>query len=252
MHMHDSLTGNVVLVTGASSGIGRATCRELARQGADVILVARNEQGLRETASSMPPERCLTLAADLRVAEDLPDLIERGARWRGRIDGFVHCAGVGGRARLRDTTTAFMMERMQVNCLAFVELMRCLTRRKSKSQPLRAVVVSSFASLGHDRYFTAYAASKAALEAAAKTLAAELMSRNTRVNIIRPAFVDTPMISDPADPLGDFRARLEESGVQPLGLIPPEQVAQLAAYLLSPASSRVTGAVFPVNAGMPC
>ena len=250
MSEHDPLAGKVVLVTGASSGIGRATCRELARQGADVILVARNMQGMRETASAMPEAHTLTLAADLRVTDTLPALVERGLEWRGRIDGLVHCAGIGGRARLRDTTTALMTEHMRVHCFAFVELMRCLARRKSKARPLEAVVVSSFASLGQDKYFTAYAASKAALEAAARTLAAELMPRNTRVNIIRPAFVDTPMVSDPADPLGDFRARLEESGVQPLGLIPPEQVARLAAYLLSPAASRITGAIFPINAGM--
>lgn len=250
--MHDSLTGKVVLVTGASSGIGRAVCRELARQGADVILVARNTQGMQETVSTMPEAHTLRLAADLRSTEALPELLDTAWQWRGHIDGLVYCAGIGGRARLRDTTTAFMAERMIINCFAFVEMMRCLVRLKKNTQPLQSVAISSLASLGHDKYFTAYAASKAALEAAAKTLAMELIFKNTLVNLIRPAFVDTPMVSDPLDPLGDFRSRLEQSGVQPLGLIPPEQVARMAAYLMSPAASRITGAIIPINAGIPC
>lgn len=250
--MDSPLHQKTILVTGASSGIGRATCRELASQGADVILLARNEDGMRETMSAMPDEQCLALVADLRDLPTLPSILQQAWDWKGQIDGCVYCAGVGGRARLRDTSTAFMAERMHVNCFAFVETIRILVKLKKKVQPLQVVAISSFAALGHDKYFAAYAASKAALEAAAKTLAVELSSRNTLINIIRAAFVDTPMISGTADPLGDFAARLEESGYQPLGLIRPEEIAQMAAYLMSRAAVHISGAVFPVNAGVPC
>jgi NAD(P)-dependent dehydrogenase (short-subunit alcohol dehydrogenase family) len=250
--MDTPLDQKIILVTGASSGIGRATCRELARRGAFVILSARNEQGIRATMSTMPAKKCLPLVADLREPAALSGLLEQAWDRQGRIDGCVHCAGVGGRARLRDTGPDFMAERMLVNCFAFVEIARCLVQLKKKEQPLRLTALSSFAGLGRDKYFVAYAASKAALEAAAKTLAVELVSRNTAVNIIRPAFVDTPMISGTADPLGDFAVRLEESGYQPLGLIPPEEVAQMAAYLMGPAAAHISGAIFSINAGVPC
>lgn len=249
MNMDNFLMGKVVLVTGASSGIGRTACRELVQQGADVILVARNREGMEETASLMPEAHSLILTADLRDTDALPDLIAKGWQWRGHIDGLVHCAGIGGRARLRDTTTAFMAERMQVHCFAFVEMMRCLVRLKKKAQWLQSVVISSLSSIGTYKYMTAYSASKAALEIAAKSLAVELISKNTLINIIRPAFVDTPMN---IEPLGDLYTRLEESGTQPLGVIPPDHVAQMIAYLMSPAASRITGAIFPINAGMLC
>lgn len=250
--MDSPLYRKTILVTGASSGIGRASCRELAARGASVILLARNETGMRETMSAMGEEQCLPLVADLRDLAALPNILQQAWDWRGHIDGCVYCAGMGGRARLRDTSAAFMAELMLVNCFAFVETIRVLAKLKKKAQPLHVAAMSSFAALGRDKYFVAYAASKAALEAAAKTLAVELSSKNTLINIIRAAFVNTPMISGAADPLGDFPERLEESGYQPLGLIQPEEVAQMAAYLMSPAAAHISGAIFPINAGVPC
>lgn len=242
----------VVLVTGASSGIGRAVCRELAGRGASVILLARNEAGLKETMAAMPAENCLPLTVDLRDLAGLPAVLERAWNWRGGIDGFVYCAGVGGRALLRDTNPDFMARLMQVNCFAFVEMMRLLVKCKKKTQPLRVVALSSLAALGRDKHFTAYAASKAALEAAAKTLAVELLPKNVTINLIRPAFVNTPMVCGPGDPLGDFAARLEESGYQPMGLLAPEEVASMAAYLLGPGAAHISGATFSINAGAAC
>ena len=207
---------------------------------------------MKETISTMPEGRCLPLVVDLREFAALPSVLEQARDWRGHIDGCVYCAGIVGRARLRDTSPEFMAERMQVNRFSFVETVRILVKLKKKTQPLQVAAISSFAALGHDKYLIAYAASKAALEAAAKTMAAELISRNTAVNIIRAAFVNTPMISGAGDPLGDFTTRLEESGYQPLGVIPPEEVALMAAYLMSSAAAHISGAVFPINAGVPC
>lgn len=246
------MTHEVVLVTGASSGIGRAVCRELARQGASIILVARNEAGMRETMSAMPAENCLPLVADLRDLAGLPAVLEKAWNWQGHIDACVYCAGVGGRVRLSHTDPALMMDLMVVNCFAFVEIMRLLVKRKKKAQPLRAVAVSSLAALGRDRQVVAYTASKAALEAAAKSLAVELLPKNVTINVIRPAFVNTPMISGPSDVLGDFVARLEESGYQPMGLIEPEEIASMAAYLIGEKAIHISGSVFSIKAGVAC
>lgn len=252
MQMERHLENKTILVTGASSGIGRATCRELGAQGAHVILAGRNKQGLRDTMSEMPQEKCLPVSADLGDISAIHSMLQTVWAWRGQIDGCVFCAGIGGRARLRDTSVEYMAERMLVNCFSFVELMRILAKLKKKDQLLQVVAISSFAALGHDKYFTAYSASKAALEASAKTLAVELASRRTLINIIRPAYVDTPMISAEADPLGDFAQRLKESGYQPLGIISPWEIAKMAAFLVSPAAIHISGAIFPINAGVAC
>ncbi len=243
------LDQKVIFVTGASSGIGRATCLELARQGASVILLARHEEGLAETASLIPPERRLILPADMRDLATLPAVVEKAWQWQGRIDGLVYCVGAGGYRRLRDTTPDFMADLMQVNCFAFVEMLRWIMKLKKKVQPLRVAAISSFACLGHDKYYLAYAASKAALETAAKTLAVELLSRNTTINIIRPTFVDTPLV---LNPLGDLAERIKENGYQPMGLIPPEEIAQMAAFLMGATTAHMTGTVIPINAGTPC
>ena len=250
--MMQSLDQKVVLVTGASSGIGRATCRELAKRGAFVILLARREAGMRETMCTMPEGQGLPIKTDLRDLASLPAIVEQARSWKGRIDGFVHCAGAGARARLRDVTPESMHRCMQVNVYSFVEIVRVLMRLKKKTEPLQIAAISSLAAEGHDKQLLAYGAAKAALEAAAKIMAVELVSRSTLVNLIRPAFVNTPMNTGADATLGDFAARLQESGYQPLGIIPPEEVAQMAAYLMSPAATHISGMVFSLNGGVPC
>lgn len=233
------------LVTGASSGIGRAVVRSLAAVDANIILLARNIAGMQETISGLRPGKQLILPIDLSKLESIEAQIENAVAWKGSLQGIAYCAGIGGRARLRDTDIQFMQARMTINCFAFVELVRCVTRLKKKADPLRVIAISSLASLGHHRYMTAYSASKAALEASAKTMAVELARRNTRVNLIRPAYVNTPMIEDP---LGNIKDLIKEED-QPLGIISPEEVANMALFLLGPASDHINGAVFELNAG---
>lgn len=247
--MDQTFYNRTYFVTGASSGIGRAICHALAVSGAKIILLGRNEDRLRETMGSINASRCLPLIHDLCNLDGIEAVAKAASEWTGGIDGLVYCAGIGGRARLRDTTPEFMRSLMTVNCFAFVELVRCLARLKKKADPFRALAISSLAALGHDRYFTAYTASKAALEGAARAMATELESRNTRVNIIRCAFVDTPMLNDP---LGDFRERLKESGYQPLGLVDPAEVAAMALFLLGKDADKINGVVFNINAGASC
>lgn len=247
--MQANLASKTILVTGASSGIGRITCRYLAKEGASVILVARNEQGLTETASLIADSQQCVIPADISDLESIATLVQKGVAWKGKIDGIIHCAGTHICSRLRDTTPKIMADMMSVNCYAFVEMLRCLMKAKKKDEPLHAAAISSFASLGHDKYYIAYAASKAALEAAAKTMAVELVSRNVRINIIRPTFVDTSQLFSP---FGSLEERLKETGYQPLGFIPAEDIAAMAAYLMSERAAHMTGVVIPINAGTPC
>lgn len=248
--MSAGFDGRAFLVTGASSGIGRAVAIGLSRRGAKVALSGRNREALADTAARMEGDGHLEVCADLCDLAGLAALAEEVAAWREPLDGLAYCAGVAGRSRLRDTTPQMLLDRMTINCFAFVELLRQLVRRKKKAQPLAVVALSSLAALGHDRYLAAYAASKGALEAAAKSLAVELLPRHVRINLVRCAFVDTPMATG-GDALGDFEAQLMESGYQPLGLIPPAVVAGAVAALLGPECAYSTGQIFTLNAGAP-
>lgn len=248
--MDNIFNEKIFLVTGASSGIGRATAIELSSLGASVAILGRREKALEDTAKMLDPERTLIIPCDLTDFTSLQDTVDRVVDWKKRLDGLAYCAGVGGRSRLRDTSPEVISNLLTINCLAFVELMRKIAKKKLTS--LQTVVLSSLASMGHDKYFTAYAASKAALETAAKTLATELLSKKIMINILRCAFVATPMVLGDADPLGDFEERLRESGYQPLGLIPPEIVAKTVAFLLGPSASFCSGTIFTINAGAPC
>lgn len=233
------------LVTGASSGIGRAVARTLASAGAHVVLLGRREAALRETMAGLDPGAFLVLPCDLADLSRIGEAIQAAMAWRATLAGMVYCAGVGGLAKLRDHTPEFVNALLQVNCVAFIECVRQLARLKKKTDPLRVLALTSRASLGHHPHLTAYAASKAALEAAARTMAVELAKRNVRINLIRPAYVNTPMI---VSPLGDFHEELTEK-YQPLGLIEPEEVARMAFFLLGPAADRINGSVFDINAG---
>lgn len=247
--MSAGFAGKAFLVTGASGGIGRAVAIGLSRRGARVALTGRDREALAATQAQMEGEGHLTLNADLCDLEGLAALVDKILLWREPLDGLAYCAGVAGRSRLRDTEPQMLLERMTVNCFAFVELLRQIVRRKKKAQPLSVVAVSSLAALGHDRYLSSYAASKAALEAAAKSLAVELLPRHVRINLVRCAFVDTPMATG-GDAFGDFEAQLQESGYQPLGLIPPAVVADAVARLLGPEGAWSTGQVVTINAGV--
>ena len=243
--MDEFFNNKTYLVTGASSGIGRAVSRDLLKSGANILLLARNHNGLLETAAGFDQEKFLPLMCDLSQLNSIESTIRKGFSWKEGIDGVVYCAGIGGRARLRDTSMEYMRSRMDVNCFAFVEVIRSIIRLKKKSDALAVVTISSMAALAHHRYLTAYSASKAALEAAAKAMSTELYKRNVRINIIRPAYVDTPMIEDP---LGNVRDMIKED-YQPLGIIDPAEVSKLALFLLNTGAKRINGAVFELNAG---
>lgn len=247
--MSSEFEGKAFLVTGASSGIGRAVAIGLSRRGAALALTGRNAQALDATLALMEGKGHLAVCADLCDLPALAGLADEVLAWREPLDGLVYCAGVAGRSRLRDTTPEMLLSRMTVNCFAFVELLRQIVRRKKKTQAFSVVALSSLAALGHDRYLATYAASKAALEAAAKSLAVELLPRHVRINLVRCAFVDTPMATG-GDALGDFEAQLKESGYQPLGLIPPAVVADTVALLLGPVGDWCTGQVITINAGV--
>jgi NAD(P)-dependent dehydrogenase (short-subunit alcohol dehydrogenase family) len=250
--MTDEFKDNNYIVIAASSGIGRCVSLELSRLGASVILIARHQGRLNKTLEQMTIGHHTAISFDVGNIEAIETTVNSIVEQYSHIDGLVFCAGCGNTYRLRDLSYSNLHELMLVNFYAFVELIRCLIKKKPKSQTMRIVGLSSLASSGNDKYFTAYNVSKAAMETTVRTLSTELVTKNTTINTIRPGWVETERILPFTELLGDMNDHIKKTGYQPQGLIPPEDVAKLVIYLLSDAAKFITGAALPINGGAVC
>jgi NAD(P)-dependent dehydrogenase (short-subunit alcohol dehydrogenase family) len=233
---HSGLAGRRILVTGATGEIGAAVARELAAHDVRVIATARNEGPLAELVGSLAGADHQLIAADLREA-DLAPLMATATR-DGKLDGFVHCAGTSSvlPARMLDRTR--VMADLEVNYLAFVELVRQFSRKRCYNPGASVVALSSIAAAQPEKCQTSYAAAKSALDTAVRALAIELAPVGIRLNSILPGAVATKAMADAEARGVDMRALADK---QLLGIIAPEVVAQTVVYLLSDASSAMTG-----------
>lgn len=249
---NNELAGKTFLVAGATSGIGKSSAHMLADLGAHVVLMARTEEALQEVKAGLAPGRHEAVPFDATKLETVGPVVEGLKQRFGVIDGLVWCVGLGRTGRLRDLETADMFQAMSGSCFAFLEMVKALMKGKPKQQPLRIVAISSLASTEFQKYLTLYAASKAALEASVRCLAAELGPRNVRINAVRPAFVDTPRLAGLNEITGSIEDSLKSSGYQPLGLITPDEVAKVVLFLLGDASRHLNGVSWAVNGGATC
>ena len=240
-----SLEGKTVLVTGASSGIGRQTAIECSRMGASVVWSARNEARLQETLSSMEGDSHKVIPADLLNQDQLENLVSSITP----VDGVVLCSGKGLTLPMQFATRDKLDDIFNTNFYAPFELLRLLYKKK-KIQKQGSVVV--LASLGGTQIFSGsngvYGASKAALNSAMMFCAKEFSSRKIRVNCICPGMVDTPLIHRGTVTEEQL---IENAKLYPLGRYgKPEDIAYAAVYLLSDAASWVTGQDFVLDGGI--
>jgi NAD(P)-dependent dehydrogenase (short-subunit alcohol dehydrogenase family) len=243
------LSSKLILVTGASSGIGRATALVLSRLGARVLLTGRREAALDETICAMDePKRHSAFAADLTETDRIPLLIRQQIEKAGvPLDGIVHSAGVGKPISLRMTSKSNVEAMMAVNVYAGLALLRAMSEKNvSSSRGSSVVLVSSVAALVASPGLVAYSGTKAALLGIAKSAALELASKLVRVNCIVPGYVKTPMLDQAEDAFVGFEQVKKK---QFLGLTEAEDIGVLCAYLLSDASRAVTGATLLIDGG---
>jgi len=233
-----TLEGKTVLVTGASSGIGRATAIAASRMGARVIVTARNAERLQETFEQLNSEveGHQQLLADLTNDTDVAALVDA----MPALDGAVLSAGASTTLPLQFGSREKFDGMFNVNFFAPVELMRLLFKKKRLIKGASVVLI---ASVGGTHSFVpgngVYGASKAALNAVMKFAAREFAPRRVRVNSICPGMVDTPLIHR-----GTITEEqlAEDAKSYPLGRYGvPDDVANAAIYMLSDASSWLTG-----------
>lgn len=240
-----SLEGRRVLVTGATSGIGRACAVCAAEVGAELILTGRRGDALDETLDLCGPGRHMTVAGDISDGNFVSSLVAEA----GKIDGLVHSAGIAPMFPVGVLTREQVDEVMRVNYYAFLELMKYYSGRKYRNDSLSVVAVSSVSSESGWPCGAAYCGSKGALNASVRALAMELADRRIRVNAVSPSNIKTPLYEAGAADLnsGEKLRRLMEN--QPLGLGVPEQVAYPVCFLLSDAADFITGVNLPVDGG---
>ena len=238
-----SLSGKTVLVTGASSGIGRGIAIACSKMGASVILNGRNEMRLNETLSMMAEGSHLIAAADLNNHESIADM----AMSLPSLNGVVHCAGVGQRVLCKNLTERDVNEIMDINFKAPVLLQAELLKQKKILKSSSIVFIASLAADSPSIGNAMYSASKGALISYANCLAIELAPRLIRVNCILPAMIWTDLIFQGGITEEELREDEKKYPLKRYGT--PDDVANLAVYLLSDASSWMTNSKIKVTGG---
>lgn len=243
------LTGKTILVTGASSGIGRAAAVLCAQLGAKVIASGRDQQRLDETKSRLEGDGHIALAQDLSCQDGLEPFVKEIVSLAGKLDGLIHCAGIPGVMPLKALSRSRLENIMAVNFYAFVELVRQFGKRRYSRDGASIVGISAALIRRPRPYELAYIASKAALEAAVPVMAMELKERKIRVNCVSPGAVKTEMLERLAEEFDNRNMLEREAQSSILGWQSPEEIAKVCAFLMSDAASAVTARIVPADGG---
>lgn len=243
------LSGKKIIVTGASSGIGRETAIQLSKLGATVILIARNENRLQEAVRALDGSGHRYYCFDFQELDKIEDLMKTISCDFGKIDGLAHCAGFGNMYPIGVTTIPRIQEELNVNALAFTEMVRTLSKKKYRGENLSIVGVSSVAGIKGENGLLAYGMSKGALNSAVMVMARELAKSNIRVNAVLPAWIRTDFSDRIIKESGSDKYERDIANLQHLGLGQPIDVANAITFLLSDASRLITGVRLLVDGG---
>lgn len=236
---------DIFLVTGASSGIGQGIAQKLNELGAGVIAVARSVNKLEEAKNNSKfPENFFVEPKDLTEnIEELPNFIKNLKEKYGKLRGLICCAGIDNPRALQIIEEKMSKDVFDINFFVPVFLAKGFADKRNHTQNSSIVFIASSAGVYPDKGQTIYAASKAALIAAMKSISKELAQKGVRVNSISPAYVETPMFYKNKENIG---ANVED---YPLGIGKPIDLANMTAFLLSEEARWITGQNYIMDGG---
>jgi len=244
------LTDKNIVVTGASSGLGRQIAISCSQMGARVILVARDKQRLQETLEQMQnPAIHSIISIDITSYNELEQALLKEVELNGKINGLVNCAGISSTLPIRSVTPEKLNSIFTVNVFAAFQLTRIVsTPRYVSAGGASFVFISSVAGMVGENAKSAYSMSKGALISGTRSLAIELAPKKIRVNCVSPGLIITAL-NENAEHITDPSKRKALEDKHPLGLGTPVDVASACVYLLSDATRWVTGTNLVVDGG---
>ena len=244
MHNPFSLEGKTILITGASSGIGKAVAQECATAGATCIITARNVERLSETLNSLNGDGHQLMLADLNDLEDMKTIVEK----LPKLDGIVSCAGVVETKMLKFTEEEDLQYIFNTNAFSSIRLIRSLVQQKKLRKEASIVIISSISGV-RCGYLggSLYGATKGALEGFTKATALELAPQKIRVNTVTPGMVDTSLMNNSGIDQEQLEMDKQKYPLKRYGK--PEEVGQAAVYLLSDSTKWVTGTSLLMDGG---
>lgn len=242
------LSGKTILITGASSGIGRAIAIRISALGAQCVLIGRNIERLKEVQKLCSNETMI-ISEDLSDFDKYEGIIEAVHKKFGSIYGFVHSAGIEQTILLQQLTIANLKSIFDINVFSAIEFIRIISKRKYKDNTQSIVLISSVMGVVGNKGLTSYSASKGAIISMIKSMALELSSKNIRVNAVSPGHVsDSEMSINKESRLSD-EANIKIKDNHPLGLGSCGDVAFVVQFLLSEESKWITGQNIIIDGG---
>jgi len=248
-----TLKGKNIVITGASSGIGKVCAVECAKMGATVILLGRDTKRLKEVEGEID---ALGTAGDYSSfsidlsenLEGLTDIIDEAVQKHGKLSGFIHAAGIEKTMPIASMKAKDYENLFSVNVVSGLELAKIASKKKYVADKASFVYISSITAVIGRVGVVGYAATKGAIVAGARSMALELAQKGINVNVISPGTILTPMMVKYLDSIPEEEKAKRKEGF-PLGLGAPEDVANTAIFLLSDAAKWITGQNIIVDGG---
>lgn len=239
-----NLLGKKILVTGASSGIGKSVAIECSKMGADLTITGRCAERTNETFGELRGNNNKVIITDINEKGGISKIVDSIES----IDGIVHCAGITKYLPFEFATGPDMEAVMRTNFFSPYELTRCLVEKNKVGKSGSVVFISSISGvLCSARASSIYSSSKGALNGAIKGIALDLAGKGIRVNSINPGVIETSIFSDGILTEEQLENDMKKYPLKRFGK--PEEVAYAVIYLLSDASSWVTGSNMIIDGG---